>query len=342
MKFVEWTTSAVIFLSSILIGLIAGRIIRNRLKKVFQRAQLDGDLLLSSMRGITLLWAVLIGLYGAMAASPLSQTDVHFATKLLLIILILSITIALSKITTTLIQIHSRRQQGFLTSTSIFTNLTRFFIFVIGILTIFYSLGISLTPALTALGVGGLSLAFALQDTLSSLFSGLVIASSRQINPGDYVKIASGEEGYVTDITWRHTVLRTQTNLIVVVPNSKLVTNVFTNYNYPTKEVIVPVSAGVTYESDLNRVERVSLEVAREALKTIPGAMADFEPSFRFHAFSESSIDFTVALRAKEVADQALVRHEFMKMLMERFRTEGIEIAYPTRKLHIAKSDGSV
>ena len=127
-----------------------------------------------------------------------------------------------------------------------------------------------------------------------------------------------------------------------MVPNSKLVTNVFTNFNYPTKEVIVPVSAGVTYESDLNHVERVSLEVARESLKTIPGAMADFEPSFRFHAFSESSIDFTVALRAKEVADQALVRHEFMKMLMERFRMEGIEIAYPTRKLHIAKSDGSV
>jgi small-conductance mechanosensitive channel len=82
-------------------------------------------------------------------------------------------------------------------------NLTRIVIFGIGILVILHSLGISIAPLLTALGIGGLAVALALQDTLSNLFAGLHILMTRQIKPGDYIRLESGEEGFVVDITWR-------------------------------------------------------------------------------------------------------------------------------------------
>jgi small-conductance mechanosensitive channel len=117
--------------------------------------------------------------------------------------------------------------------------LTKLFVYLIGSLIILQTLNISITPILTALGVGGLAVALALQDTLSNLFSGLQIIASKQVRPGDYVKLESGEEGYVTDITWRNTAIRALPNNMVIVPNSKLASTLVTNYYQPEFEPFI-------------------------------------------------------------------------------------------------------
>jgi small-conductance mechanosensitive channel len=125
--------------------------------------------------------------------------------RILVVIAILSVTVVLARIAAGIAGAYGRKGQGQFPSATILANLTRVFIYVLGLLTIFYSFGINITPALTALGIGGLAVALALQDTLSNFFAGLQIIASKQITTGDFIKLNSGDEGYVADITWRYT-----------------------------------------------------------------------------------------------------------------------------------------
>lgn len=206
-------------------------------------------------------------------------------------------------------------------------------VFVLGGLVLLRSLGVSIAPLLTALGVGGLAVALALQDTLSNLFAGLQILASKKVVPGDYVQLDSGEEGYVVDINWRNTSLRHLRNNVILVPNARLASATVTNYYKPFPEMSVLVGVGVSYRSDLPHVERITTDVARQTLEEVEGGVPDFEPFIRYGGFGESSIDFNVILRVSEPTAQYLVTHEFVKRLHERFGREGIEIPFPIRTI---------
>jgi small-conductance mechanosensitive channel len=90
-------------------------------------------------------------------------------------------------------------------------------------------------------------------------------------------------------------------NNIIVVPNSKLVHSNITNYYLPEKELAVLVQVGVHYESDLEKVKRVTCDVAKEVLQTVASGVSSFEPFIRYHTFNQSSIDFTVILRGTRI-----------------------------------------
>ncbi|NQT94813.1 MAG: mechanosensitive ion channel family protein, partial [Candidatus Omnitrophica bacterium] len=145
-------------------------------------------------------------------------------------------------------------------------------------------------------------------------------------------------EGYVTQIGWRSVKIRMLPNNTVVIPNSKLVNSVLTNYYYPEKELAVLVQVGVHYNSDLEHVERVTIEVGKEVLKTIKGGVPEFKPFIRYHTFNDFSIDFTVILRAKEFVDNYMIKHEFIKALHKRYKEEGIEIPFPIRTVYQGKA----
>jgi small-conductance mechanosensitive channel len=208
-------------------------------------------------------------------------------------------------------------------------------VYIIAILIILDYFKIEITPLIAALGVGGLALGLALQSTLSNFFAGLSIVSEKQINVGDYVEIKGIDiEGYVEDIAWRSTRIRTLPNNLVIVPNSKLADSVVMNNYLPKREMSVLVQCGVDYGSDLKKVEKITIDVAKKIQKTVPGAVKDFEPFIRFHTFSESNIDFTIILRVEKFVDKYLIKHEFIKALKERFDKEGIEISWPIMKVY--------
>jgi small-conductance mechanosensitive channel len=215
--------------------------------------------------------------------------------------------------------------------------LTRILILIIGALIILQGLGISITPLITALGVGGLAVALALQPTLSNFFAGLQVIISKQVEVGDYVELDSGQRGYVTDISWRNTTIRELPNNHIVVPNAKLADAIVTNFNQPQKEMSVIVDVGVSYDSDLDRVEQVTLDVARGVLKDIEGGQEKFEPFIRYHTFGDSSINFSVYLRVHEFVNQYLVKHEFVKALHKRYNQENINIPFPIRTVFMQK-----
>jgi small-conductance mechanosensitive channel len=216
-------------------------------------------------------------------------------------------------------------------SLGVVQGLIRGFVIGIGILIFLDLLGISITPLLASLGIGSLAVALALQDTLGNFFSGLYISVDRPVAPGDFVKLESGQEGYVTDVGWRNTRIRLLSNDTVIIPNTKLIGSTITNYYLPAKETAVLMQVGVHYDSDMDKVERVVSEVGNEVMRTVQGGVPEFKTFIRFHTLGEYSVNFTVILRAKEFTDNYLIKHEFIKRLNARFKKEGIIIPYPTR-----------
>lgn len=208
----------------------------------------------------------------------------------------------------------------------------------LAILVFLDSIGISITPLLASLGVGSLAVALALQDTLANLFAGVYVLVDKPVEPGDYVRLDGGEEGFVIRVGWRSTRIRTRPNNIVVVPNTKLTGSVIVNYSRPSPDLAVLVDLGVHYDSDLRKVARVTAEVAREVMRTVPGGVSDFEPFIRYHTFGDSAVQFTAILRATEFDLHNTVIHEFIMRLHERYRREGIQIPFPIRTLDLPRS----
>ncbi|MHB9133331.1 MAG: mechanosensitive ion channel family protein [Armatimonadota bacterium] len=206
-------------------------------------------------------------------------------------------------------------------------------IWFIGSMIVLAQLGIQITPLVTTLGLSSLAVALALQDTLGNFFAGIYLMLDRPIKVGDYVRLESGEEGFVDAIGWRSTRIRLWSNYIVVLPNSKLTSSTITNLVLNQSETAVYIHGGVGYLNDLDHVERVLRVVAREVLIRVEGACADVEPLVRFQEFGDSNITFLVILKVQDFSVQYVLKHEFVKAVHRRFREEEIEIAWPVRQL---------
>jgi len=341
LKITHFLLPSAFLIGGFIIGLIFEKVILAKLRKVVKKTKWEGDeILIAALRGKMLFWFIIAGIYGAILnipLSPISPNTFNVLKKILLIIFVASVTLVLARIAVGFVNSYTKKVRGVTPLTSIFTNLTNIVVFVVGILIILQTLGISITPMLTALGVGGLAVALALQDTLSNLFSGVHIIASGQVKPGDYVKLDSGERGYVTDIAWRNTTIRALPNNMIIVPNSKMASTIITNYCQPEKEMSVYIEVGVSYDSDLGKVEKVTSEVAKEVLSEMQGGISEFEPFIRYHTFGDFSIDFTVILRTREFINQYIIKHEFIKRLHERYKKEGINIPFPIKTVYMEK-----
>lgn len=208
-------------------------------------------------------------------------------------------------------------------------GLVRLTVFSFALLIILDSLGISITPFIASLGIGSIAVALGLQETLANLFAGLFILADQPVRVGDFIRLETGEEGYVVDIGWRNTRIRMLSNVMVVVPNNKITSSTIRNYYLPDKELAALVEVRIHYASDLEKAERVAVEVAHEVQKRVQGAVPEFEPFIRYHTFSDFGVNFSVILRVREFTDQYLLKHEFIKALHQRYQEEGILIPYP-------------
>jgi small-conductance mechanosensitive channel len=324
------------------LGFVLRRILFKRLTRWAQRTGSGlGDVFISAVRGPFIIWFLMLGVYIALQFPKLPENTVHVAGKILLILGLFSATLVLANISSRLISVYSGKWVAALPGASLIQTVSRIIIFGIGILVILNALGISITPILATLGVGGLAVALALQDTLSNLFAGFHIVLNRIVRVGDYIKLDSGEEGYVADINWRTTKVKMLANNVVLIPNAKLTQANITNYYLPDKDLAVLVNLGVHYSSDLRQVERITCEVGKEVMREVAGGVPEFDPFIRYNVFGDSSIQFTVILRAREYVDQYLIKHEFVKRLHQRYAKEGIVIPFPIMAVNYTQ-EGSV
>ncbi|GAB4420688.1 MAG: mechanosensitive ion channel family protein [Thermodesulfovibrionales bacterium] len=298
------------------------------------------DIIIKSFKVPSIYWCIAIGLYIGLAFSELPERYVFYFSKAIHIIVIFSITIATANLSGKIFRNYIQKSELPIPTTGLAYGILKGTILVIGFLIMLTVLGISITPLITALGVGGLAVALALQDTLANLFAGIHILVEKSIRVGDFIRLETGQEGYVVDITWRTTRIRMLPNNMVVIPNSKLSQSIVTNYYLPEKRMSLQIPVSVSYSSDPDRVERILLEEAKKAVGEIPGLLGDPEPFVRFiPGFGESSLDFTLICHVQEFTDQYPVQHELRKRIFRRFKDEGIEIPFPHRVVYVRKVD---
>lgn len=323
-------TALLVAISLVVVGPAIGFGARAAFARLSHRAtdnrMVASAIIYDALKELSLFVFALGGVWAAARSLPLTPAVALGVDTALRAILAILLTFIAARVAGALVRGYATQRAGVETS-SIFVSVTWFVVAAIGALIVLQTVGISITPLLTALGVGGLAVALALQDTLSNLFAGIQILASKKVQPGDYISLDTGQEGYIVDITWRNTVVRQLSNNVILVPNAKLSTAVVVNYYRPQVELSIPVEMGVAYKTDLDKVERVTVDVARDVMRTVTGSVPEHEPLVRFHTFGDTRIGFSVILRAREYSDQYLVKHEFIKRLHIRFQEEGVEAA---------------
>ncbi len=294
------------------------------------------DAIIHSLRVPSLYWCLAIGIYAGIVFSDLPDRHVELLTTAIYVILVISITLAAGNLAGSLFNNYIRKSEIPMPSTGLAYGIIKGTILIVGFLIVLNILGVSIAPLLTALGVGGLAVALALQDTMSNLFAGIHILLEKSIRVGDFIRLENGQEGYVEDITWRTTRVRMLPNNMVVIPNSKLSQSVVTNYYLPEKRMSVLIPVGVSYASNPEFIERILVEEALGAVGNVAGLLAEPAPFVRFiPGFGDSSLDFTLICQVKEFTDQYLVQHELRKRIFRRFTEEGVEIPFPQRTVYL-------
>ena len=206
-------------------------------------------------------------------------------------------------------------------------------IYVLGLLLVINTLGIPISPLIAGLGLGGVAVALAIQPTLSNLFAGTYVMTEGVVSPGDYIEMEGGVAGYVMEVGWRSTRLRTWGNNMVVVPNARFAETIITNYYEPDPPVNVFLTCGVSYDSDLAMVEAVSMDVMKGVLDDSPHGVKEYGAYFGFDSFGESNVDFWLFVQARDRLASFELRSALIHDLHRRFDEEGIVINYPVRSL---------
>ena len=343
---IDVTTAELIRLaSSVLVGFVgalAVRFICNRIKSKLlsrSRSSIAGHIL-DDVDGSLSLWIIASGIYtGALGISAVSEYFL-LMRNIFVILSILILTYSGIRIQRDLLT-WSVRKLGRRTGQTKALNsllpmvkrLASIAIMSIGALMVLDQMGIAIAPLVAGLGIGGLAVALALQGTLTNFFAGLNVITDGSIRVGDFVQLEGELVGEIDQIGWRTTRIRLLSDNMVVMPNAKLAESLATNYSRPADEMSVYVQVGVSYFSDLDEVERVTIDVAKSVLANTEGAIANYEPSIWFSEFGDSNINFWVVLRCGGYLQSWTVRHNFVRELFNRYRQEGIEISFPARNV---------
>ena len=328
-----WVQRIGFVVGGLVVGIVLETMVVRRLHKLAERTRFQwDDLLIGSLRGVATTWAGAGGVYLALNIGTADVVLVNTVQSVLMVLVIGSVVIAGMRVVGGAVEILSSGTEGVIKSPTLMVNLARLTVGILGIFVILQTLGINITAAITALGIGGIAIALALQDTLGNLFAGIQIILSKQVRQGDYIRLSSGEEGWVTDVKGRNTTIQTfPDGNLVIVPNSLLASSIVKNFSMPKSALWVTVEVGVSYDSDLKHVEAVALDVARKVLNEGDGGVPAEDPIIRYHTFGDSSINFDVRMMVRDFRSQAPVKHEFIKRLHHRFGEEGIEIPFPIR-----------
>jgi small-conductance mechanosensitive channel len=332
-----------IFLAWLVVKLV--RYIQHILERRTKKSAFTPQLLQSIIRPL-LVYIILDGLLLALGTLSFMQQWAGALRQTAIVAVIAIVTYALANILGSLLtwymrSLRARRKARF--DEGLIRFLRRVLIIIIvaiGILIILDFLTIQISPIIAGLGLGGLAVALALQPTLANFFASTQIVSDRVVRIGDYIELEDPNiRGYVSDVGWRSTRIRTPFNNLIIIPNSRLAESIITNYYGPTMEMGVQIDCGVSYNADLPKVEKLSLEVANEVIQELDEADKTFEPWFMYEEFGDSNINFWIWVRANDRLGSFKVKSEIIKRLKARLDKEGIMINYPARLLTFEDSD---
>ncbi len=328
-----------IILAFVVVGYVARYIFTRYIASWAKKTEtkLD-DIIIQAIRTPLLLWFLLAGVWAALKYIRLPVEWNFYLNNGLLAFIILSMAFPIMQIFAGIIRYYGNQIAAFKPISGIAEGAVKILVLAIGIMMILSAFGIEITPLLTTLGIAGLAVAIALGDTLANFFAGLYIVADQPVRVGDYIKLDTGDEGYVEKIGWRSTRIRTLPNNIVIVPNQKLAQSIVTNYFLPEKRMALLINVDVSYACNPRKVEEVLVDVAKKAAGEVEGLLKEPAPFVRFiPGFMDYSLRFTLICQVREFVDQYYVQHELRKRIYDRFKQEGIEIPFPIRTIYLKK-----
>ena len=337
---------ACILAFSLVVGIILDRMLTQKLEQKVKST--DSEIMgifFRALRGVPISLCVVTGLYWIVTTSNLPPGLERIFSYVLFTVIVFSITRVCERTLSGFIRLKFSGSSD-MTQSTLLDTIFRVAIYASGALVILDYFNISIAPIMAAMGFGSFAFGLAVKEPLENVATGLLLMVSKQIRVNDYIRLSTGDEGRVTDINWRFiTVMPPNEGSVVVIPNKVIANAVSTNYSQPRDDIIVVVPIGVGYESDLDLVERVTVEVARELQIKIDGYEPHFDangndidklaPVVRYQAFNDSSIDFNAVMHVQVFTNQYLLKHEFIKAITKRYREEGINIPFPIRTLDL-------
>jgi MscS family membrane protein len=204
---------------------------------------------------------------------------------------------------------------------------TKYLIWFAALLLVLANFSINITPLLAGAGIAGIALALAAQDILGNFFGGAIITMDKPFQIGDRIQF-DNFFGDIVSIGPRSTRLRTLDHQIVIIPNSKITSNVVVNYAQPDIKMKVRIPFSVAYGTDMPRVKQILLGIAHEAAEKTPWVITDLAPSVYFLEFGESSLNGQLILWTNNYDNSWDVQDYVNTRIDERFRMEGIEIPF--------------
>ncbi len=272
-----------------------------------------------------LLWCLAAALDVALRFANLNERYMRRAGDWIEIFIIVSLSMVAASMGVRLIASYGERRGMSLVLSGLSKTLIRVFVLSIGAMILLNKLGYSITPLITALGVGGLAVALALQDTLANFFAGVHILMEQPISVGDFIKLSSGEEGIVGDIGWRTTRLQAL-NSVVVIPNTKITSSILINYALPDARVIAEISIVAALDADAQAIQRVALEVAAST----QGVLEEPAPLFLLDpGVTPTHLQAKLFVGVEDKLKQGLVASALRMRMLERFREESIPLPPP-------------
>ena len=324
------------FLVALLILLLARHAVMKWLRRHGQGQAAIGQIALDTLRLPSLLWAIAAAVHVGLALSIIPEKYAARASTAILAFLIASACLVLASVLVRALTMMGRRRGIALATAGLAQTLIRVFIFTCGAAAVLSLYNVNIRPLLAALGVGGLAVALALQDTLSNFFAGIHILVEEPIGLGSYIRLSSGEEGVVTDIGWRTTRVRNGGNNVVVIPNTKITSGILVNYNLPDTRVMGDVAVIVGYEADVDQVRRIALEEARgcSGVLAAPAPQVFFAPGV-----TPTHLQFTLVFAVAEFGQRGPAQSELRLRIYQRMRAEGVPLPEPSPNMNILATD---
>lgn len=334
-----------ILAASLALGIGLNSLLKSKLEHIIHSDEDNiKNIFFRALRGVPISFCLIVGLYWIVnTATYLPDALIRVFSCVLFTVIVFSITRVVERTLSGFIR-RKFSSSSDATQSTLLDTIFRVLIYASGLLMILDYYNISIAPIITAMGVGGMAIAFGVRETLENIFSGLQLIVSKQMRVNDYIKLSTGDEGRVTDINWRFiSIMPPSEGSVVVIPNKIIAGSITTNYSMPRDDIVVSVPIGVSYDSDLDHVEKVTLEVAREMMMKIDNYQPDLDetgfdknplaPAVRFQEFGDSSINFRAILHATNFTQQGLLKHEFIKAISKRYAAEGIDIPFPIRTI---------
>ena len=333
----EYLRFILILIGTIIVVILSYFFLKIIVKKIVGRKKSYGEFIFKQLSKPIIFLLLIIGFYSAIRQLLIINEYQLLINQSFFILTTLIFALFIIRIISVIMLGYLKIRKGFERPPKLINMTISIIIFIIAIAVILGYFKFDITPLIAGVGLGALAIGLALQSTLSNFFAGMHLVSDRPIDIGDYIEIDEDTKGTVEDIGWRSTRIRTLADNLLIIPNGKLSESNITNFSKPKQDMSLWVPCGVAYESDLKKVEKISLEVAKIIQMTVDGAVKDFEPAFRFREFGDSNINFITVLRVTDPMNRFSVRNQFIKALKTRFDKEGIEISWPIRKIYQMK-----